>query len=165
MTSNLGNMSRKRVGYSISKQFHGTTAESVLAAQQAPTLRFAVPDTSKSYVVIGLDLDPPFPSFSFLGPALHWVQSGYKVTPGSTILTTNAPFVSNYIGPAPPLGGAPHRYTFFLYEEPGRFDPEAHAPPNGTTMGIWKRLRISLDDLEKRLKLGLVIAANYFTSI
>ena len=39
-------------------------------AQTAPELSFNV--TSGTYMVIGLDIDAPFPSFNVLGPILHW---------------------------------------------------------------------------------------------
>lgn len=133
-------------------------------AQDAPTLAFTVPDASKSYLVIGLDLDAPFPSFAVLGPILHWVQSGFTASPGSNTLTTTAPFISDYIGPAPPPRSSPHRYSFFLYEEPVGLDPKAHAPLNGAKMGVKGRMFTSLDNWEKTLKLGPVLAMNYFNS-
>jgi hypothetical protein len=39
-------------------------------AQAPPELSFNV--TSGTYIVIGLDIDAPFPSFDLLGPILHW---------------------------------------------------------------------------------------------
>jgi hypothetical protein len=67
-------------------------------AQSAPEIFYAVPNSSATYMVVALDLDAPFPSFGALGPILHWIQPGFKASPNNT-LTSNEPFVANYIGP------------------------------------------------------------------
>jgi phosphatidylethanolamine-binding protein (PEBP) family uncharacterized protein len=126
-----------------------------------------VPSTSSTYLVIGLDIDAPFPSFDVLGPILHWVQPGLKAeepTGAATPLKVTQPFVANYIGPAPPPGSSPHRYIFFLYEQPADFDVAKHAPADGKPLSNWHRMRASLDDLEREYKLGPVLAVNYFKS-
>ncbi|KAJ5665071.1 uncharacterized protein N7477_007519 [Penicillium maclennaniae] len=94
-------------------------------AQTPPEFFFPGLDTSKTYLIVGLDIDAPFPSFGVLGPILHWIQPGVKITESST-LDTSAPFIANYIGPAPPPGSSPHRYIFFLYEEPAGFEPKKY---------------------------------------
>ena len=127
-----------------------------------------MPSTTGTYLVIGLDIDAPFPSFGVLGPILHWVQPGLKaetVEPGATpVLKATEPFVANYIGPAPPPGSSPHRYIFFLYEQPEGFDGAKYAPKDGQPLGNLQRRWASLDGLEREYKLGPVLAANYFTS-
>ena len=127
-----------------------------------------MPSTTGTYLVIGLDIDAPFPSFGVLGPILHWVQPGLKaetVKPGATpVLKATEPFVANYIGPAPPPGSSPHRYIFFLYEQPEGFDGAKYAPKDGQPLGNLQRMWASLDGLEREYKLGPVLAANYFTS-
>ncbi|KAJ5381712.1 Phosphatidylethanolamine-binding protein PEBP [Penicillium cataractarum] len=132
-------------------------------AQSPPELAFTGLDSSKTYLVVSLDIDAPFPSFDVLGPILHWIQPGVKVTESGTLDTT-APFVANYIGPAPPPGSSPHRYIFFLYEEPAGFEAKAHAPPNGQKLGNWNRMRYDLDAWAKKINLGSVVAFNYFNS-
>lgn len=136
----------------------------IAEAQQAPTLTFAVPDPDKRYFAICMDLDAPFPSLPILGPILHWSQSGFKVEAASSTLTTPAPFVADYIGPAPPPGSSPHRYAFFLFDEPVGFEPKQYAPANGAKLSATKRMFFSLDNWAKQIKLGPAIAANYFTS-
>lgn len=135
-------------------------------AQEAPELTFDVPNPEGTYLVVSLDIDAPFPSFAVLGPILHWIQSGLKPAQknGKLSLTATDPFVADYIGPGPPPGSAPHRYCFFLYEQPAGFDAKAHAPPDGAKMGVWGRMRYSLDDWERQVNLGPILAANYFTS-
>jgi phosphatidylethanolamine-binding protein (PEBP) family uncharacterized protein len=113
-------------------------------------------------LVVGLDIDAPFPSFGVLGPILHWIQPGLKDNDGQ--LDKTEPFVANYIGPAPPPGSSPHRYVFFLYEQPTGFDGQKYAPPNGQNLGNWHRMRYDLDAWEKEVHLGSVLAVNYFTS-
>ncbi|KAL6253402.1 hypothetical protein RBB50_001126 [Rhinocladiella similis] len=133
-------------------------------AQTAPSISYAGLDSSKSYMVVCLDIDAPFRSFDILGPILHWIQPGFTVIHGSAELSSTAPFVVNYIGPAPPPGAAPHRYCFFLYEQPSGFDGKQYAPPNGQKLSNWSRMRYSLDAWEKKTGLGTAVAVNYFTS-
>ncbi|KJZ77692.1 hypothetical protein HIM_02869 [Hirsutella minnesotensis 3608] len=131
-------------------------------AQEAPQLRFQAANPDGTYLIMSLDIDAPFPSLDVLGPALHWIQPGLKAD--GAALTAREPFVANFVGPAPPPGSAPHRYCFFLYEQPAGFDAKAHAPANGAKMGIWGRMRFSLDDWERKIGLGPILAANYYTS-
>ena len=132
-------------------------------AQEPPKLSFDGADKNGKYMVVALDMDAPFPSFDVLGPILHWIQPGLTAgTDGA--LATPDPFVANYIGPAPPPGSAPHRYCFFLYEQPSAFDGSAHAPANGAKLGNWPRMFYSLDAFEQKVNLGPILAANYFTS-
>ncbi|KAJ6442174.1 protease inhibitor (Tfs1) [Purpureocillium lavendulum] len=135
-------------------------------ARSAPELSFEVPNPEATYLVMGIDIDAPFVSMPVLGPILHWIQPGLKAETkdGKTVLTAKEPFVSDYIGPGPPPGSGPHRYCFFLYEQPAGFDGKAHAPPEGAKMGSFARMWFSLDDWEKKVGLGKIIAANYFTS-
>jgi hypothetical protein len=114
-------------------------------------------------MVVALDLDAPFPSFSVLGPVLHWIQPGFKPGPGNT-LTSSEPFIANYAGPAPPPGSAPHRYVFLLFEQPDAFNGNRYAPTGGAPVGIWPRMRYDLDTWQKTAKLDEPLAVNYFLS-
>ncbi|RDW62115.1 hypothetical protein BP6252_11548 [Coleophoma cylindrospora] len=160
------NDSTKLLGVTVGS--HKITPGQYLAkeeAQVAPKLSFNV--TSGTYMVIALDLDAPFPSFKLLGPILHWVQPGLSPSPkdnGVAEFTIGSPFVANYIGPAPPPGSSPHRYAFFLYEQPPGFDGSKYAPADGKNLSNWHRMRYNLEAFEKQAKLGPIIAANYFCS-
>lgn len=132
-------------------------------AQSPPELSFPGASPDKTYFVVGLDIDAPFPSFDVLGPILHWIQPGVKVTESSG-LDISGPFVANYIGPAPPPGSSPHRYIFFLYEEPAGFDLKKYAPVDGKPLGNWHRMRYDFDSWAKEINLGPLVAFNYFTS-
>ncbi|KIM98724.1 hypothetical protein OIDMADRAFT_43542 [Oidiodendron maius Zn] len=135
-------------------------------AQSAPELSFA--GTTGTYLVIGLDIDAPFPSFDILGPILHWIQPGLKpeiAADGTTRLSAaGTPFVANYIGPAPPPPSSPHRYVFLLYEQPEGFDGAKFAPRGGKKLSNMHRMRFDLAAWEKKANLGPVIASNYFVS-
>ncbi|GJN82013.1 protease inhibitor (Tfs1) [Purpureocillium lilacinum] len=135
-------------------------------AQSAPELIFEGADPAATYLIMCVDIDAPFVTLPVLGPILHWIQPGLKaeIKDGKSVLTAKEPFVSDYIGPAPPPGSGPHRYCFFLYEQPAGFDGKAHAPADGAKMSNWSRMRFSLDDWEKKAGLGKIIAANYYTS-
>lgn len=122
-------------------------------------------------MVIGLDIDAPFPSFGVLGPILHWIQPDLQPDADAgtdqlkTLKTTSGSgFVANYIGPAPPPGSAPHRYVFLLYEQPRGFDVGKYAPADGQELGLWGRVRWDLAQWEREVGLGEVRAANYFRS-
>lgn len=100
-----------------------------------------------------------------LGPVLHWIQPGFRVGSNDAgSLTSSAPFVCNYIGPAPPPPSSPHRYAFFLYEQPEGFDGAKYAPAGGKEVGVWGRVRYDLDSWAKEIGLGPVLACNYFKS-
>ena len=118
--------------------------------------------------MVALDIDAPFPSWAGLGPIQHWIQSGLRVEQDSSdtknLKATNVPFIADYIGPAPPPGSAPHRYVFFLYNEPADFDVKKHAPPEGKHVGNFKRMWYKLETFEREANLGPIIAANYFVS-
>jgi hypothetical protein len=75
-------------------------------AQSAPEISFAVPNPAATYIVVALDLDAPFPSFGALGPIEHWVQPGFKADENN-VLTTNEPFVANYIPPGKSTSDCP----------------------------------------------------------
>ncbi|KAJ5350036.1 Phosphatidylethanolamine-binding protein PEBP [Penicillium brevicompactum] len=130
-------------------------------AQEAPKLFFAGAKPNTKYVIVSLDIDAPFPSFGVLGPILHWIQSDVKIT-DSSLLEFDAPFVANWIGPAPPPGSAPHRYIFFLYEQPETFDLKDHAPADGKELSVWSRMWYNLDGWAEEVKLGSPVAFNYF---
>ncbi|KAI9931240.1 hypothetical protein ASPWEDRAFT_166813 [Aspergillus wentii DTO 134E9] len=136
-------------------------------AQLPPELSFTAPSLNGTYMVVSLDIDAPFPSWGVLGPILHWIQPGLQPVSSNQDTFTfraTAPFVANYIGPAPPPGSSPHRYAFFLYEQPPGFDGKKYAPSNGQNLGNWNRMRYDLGAWEKEIKLGPVLAANYFVS-
>ncbi|EKV12878.1 Protease inhibitor (Tfs1), putative [Penicillium digitatum PHI26] len=132
------------------------------AAQEPPKLSFTGANPTSTYLVVSLDIDAPFPSFGILGPILHWIQSDIKVT-SEGALEFDAPFVANYIGPAPPPVSAPHRYLFFLYEQPADFDLKAYAPASGKKLSNSNRIRYDLDAWAEEIKLGPLVAFNYFT--
>jgi phosphatidylethanolamine-binding protein (PEBP) family uncharacterized protein len=112
--------------------------------------------------MICLDIDAPFPSFSPLSPALHWLQSGFVGDASTGNLTSPDPAIAFYAGPGPPPISGPHRYIFFLYEQPADFDPKTYIKPSG--WGIRDRMRWDFAAFEKQAKLGPAVAATYFFS-
>ncbi|KAF7888627.1 uncharacterized protein EAF02_003168 [Botrytis sinoallii] len=134
-------------------------------AQTTPSLSLPAPTPTPSttYLLIMLDLDAPFPSLPLLGPILHWIQPGYTTNP-TGLLTTTEPFIANYIGPAPPPGSAPHRYSFYLFEQPEDFNGGKYAPSGGKPLSNWYRMRFDLDGWQKMAGLGEPVAVNYFLS-
>jgi phosphatidylethanolamine-binding protein len=139
----------------------------IAEAQNEPT--FTLPPTLKpsnkdtTYVLISLDLDAPFPSFSILGPILHKLRPNMKACENGD-LKSETPPIAEYIGPAPPPGSGPHRYAFFLYEQPATFDARKFAAPNGKDFPVTKRMFYGLDAFEREAKVGKILACNYFRS-
>ncbi|KAH8892209.1 PEBP-like protein [Thozetella sp. PMI_491] len=133
-------------------------------ALSAPEVFYPAGSPEKTYIVVCLDLDPPFASFPFAGPINHWTQSGFRLasSEGNGKLETSDPFVINYLRPGPPPGAGPHRYLFLLYEQPGSFDVKAHAP--GKEISVPARIRYNLDAWEQKVGLSEVLAATYFKS-
>jgi phosphatidylethanolamine-binding protein (PEBP) family uncharacterized protein len=118
-------------------------------------------------MVICLDPDAPHPSAGFLGPVLHWLQTGLvQAADGSNrfVVSASEPFISDYAPPGPPPFSPPHRYCFLLYEQPEGFDVRKHILADGAKMGVWARMWYSLDEWERTAGLGEVVAANYFVS-
>ncbi|KAH0595048.1 hypothetical protein MHUMG1_07347 [Metarhizium humberi] len=135
-------------------------------ARDEPVVRFDGANTSTKYMVVCLDLDAPHPSFPFLSPILHWIQPGLQAANegGQRVLRASEPSISDYAPPGPPPGSPPHRYCFFLHEQPASFDGSKYTSGDGAKMGLWSRMRYSLDAAEKELGLGPIVATNYFTS-
>lgn len=129
-----------------------------------PQLSYPAAAPSATYMVICLDLDAPFPSFNPLSPILHWLQPGLKLSGTEGALECGEPWVVNYAPPGPPPISSPHRYVYFLYEQPAGFDGSQHAPPDGQLVGIGPRVRWSLDEWEEKIKLGPVLAVNFHNS-
>ncbi|KAK5044367.1 hypothetical protein LTR84_011317 [Exophiala bonariae] len=133
-------------------------------AVSVPEISLTTDDPAGRYVTVCVDLDGPYPSFPFLSPILHWVQSDLQASRSTKALTTEKPFIANYIGPGPPPGSSPHRYVFLLYNQPEEFDLKLYAPPGGKEYGNMARMRYDLAAFEEKAKLGKPIAVNYFTS-
>ncbi|EME80522.1 uncharacterized protein MYCFIDRAFT_31574, partial [Pseudocercospora fijiensis CIRAD86] len=132
-------------------------------ARTAPHLIFPLSKPDKTYLIIALDLDALFVNIPILGPILHWIQPGLKAS-ADNVLTTNEPFVADYIGPAPPPLSGPHRYCFFLYEQPENFDGRKYAPPNGGKLSAMKRMRFDVEGFENEVGLGVIVGCAYFRS-
>ncbi|KAH8697884.1 putative phosphatidylethanolamine-binding protein [Talaromyces proteolyticus] len=136
-------------------------------AQSPPTLKLppSLVDSNKKYILVAIDIDAPFPSWRGLGPILHWVQPGFKHDPETGNLTTSEPFITNYIGPAPPPPSSPHRYCFFLYEQPESLVVSEHAPKGGKKVGNAARMWFDLEGYESKIGLkGGIVAGNWFVS-
>jgi phosphatidylethanolamine-binding protein (PEBP) family uncharacterized protein len=137
---------------------------SLAEAQETPTL--VLPTASgrtQKYIVVCIDIDPPFPSWSALGPALHWLQDGLAVDAASGgSLASSDPVIAFWAAPGPPPISSPHRYMFFLYEQPADFDRKRFTKASG--YGIRDRMRWDLSKFEKQTNLGAPVAATYFLS-
>ncbi|KAK3379047.1 phosphatidylethanolamine-binding protein [Lasiosphaeria ovina] len=148
---------------------------------------------SPRFIVTSIDLDPPFPSFPFLGPILHGLQADLRL--GTAALDPDDEFIplepavpndssSNssggvvaWVRPAPPGLSGPHRYVSLLWEQPAGLTPDrirdalgfagATAAPEDeageNALGLMQRVRFDMEGLEKKLGLGRVVAGNYFT--
>ena len=139
-------------------------------AASTPTLYHSA--SSGKFVACCLDLDGPFPSFPFLSPIAHCIQS--DLVPSSPPTTTDdgtkyelkvegdvKPIIA-YTGPRPPPLSAPHRYVFLLYEQPIDFEKSKLGLPEA--LGIKDRMMWNQSEFEKKAGLERVVAGNYFVS-
>lgn len=134
-------------------------------AQSTPIFSWSGAVPGKSYLLLALDLDAPFPFLPVLGPILHGMLPGLKASAGSSELSAEAPPVAGYIGPAPPPLSGPHRYVFFLYEQPAAFDAKNFTPQKeGQAFPMTQRIRFDLDNFVKEAGLGEVLAGGWFES-
>ncbi|KAM3439607.1 hypothetical protein MY4824_002599 [Beauveria thailandica] len=154
-------------------------------AKPLPQIRLPVgmsppPAPSARYVVVCMDFDAPYPALPCFGPVLHWIQADLVVASSSSddaagVAATTLEVadgssggrIAEYLSPNPPPGSAPHRYGFYLYEQPEGFDATqwmARAPGRQGKMGNCKRIRYGLDGWARKAGLGAIVAANYFTS-
>ncbi|PVI02564.1 PEBP-like protein [Periconia macrospinosa] len=140
-------------------------------AQSAPTLFLKSPTPSKSYLTISLDPDAPFPSFAFLGPILHGIQTdlvpeGDPDAEGYVKLTSSVKDVAEWTAPAPPKISGPHRYVFLTWEQPeGVSDKTVRELlhwKEGEKVGLGKRVRWNEEDFEQRVGLKDVVASGWF---
>ncbi|KKK15460.1 hypothetical protein P175DRAFT_0439331 [Aspergillus ochraceoroseus IBT 24754] len=129
--------------------------------QNAPKICFPNSSSTVTYAVVCVDIDPPFPSWSVLGAALHWLRTGLTATvDGEMKHADNIPALANYMGAGPPPGSSPHRYLFILYEQGPGFDINKW----GRSFSILNRMRFDLDKFETDTGLGKIVAATYFLS-
>jgi hypothetical protein len=167
----LGNSFREPVSFSFHTSLH-LNLSPILYPQIKLTilpppdaLPAAIASPSQTYLIICLDLDPPFASFPFAGPINHWLQSGFRLSPPSSStsnLTTTDPFIINYFRPGPPPGAGPHRYLFLFYEQPESFDVKEYAPKDRKEVSVLPRIRWDLEAWERRVGVRGYVAANWF---
>lgn len=73
--------------------------------------------------------------------------------------------MAGYIGPAPPPLSAPHRYLFFLYEQPADFDAKKFMPQKeGQEFPMIRRVMFDPDKFVQAAGLGEVVAGSWFES-
>lgn len=146
-----------------------------LAAKDTPSLSVASslvkPHDGDKYIVICLDLDAPFLSFSVLSPVAHWIQTDLVAAQtnsedGFTKLETDVRCIMPYIGPGPPPPSAPHRYVFMLWEQPAAIsaDSVSEALSLPAEPGLTARIRWDQSSVETKLGLGEPLAVNYFVA-
>lgn len=140
-------------------------------AQSPPTLRLKIPSPGKLYIALSLDPDAPFPSFPFLAPILHGLQTNLIPTgdPDAEGYVKLEPSVKDLVGwvaPAPPKISSPHRYVFLLWEQPERTSDQ-HVKKlitsrEGAVVGRLNRIRWNQEDFENRAGLADTVAGGFF---
>ncbi|TRX93022.1 hypothetical protein FHL15_006160 [Xylaria flabelliformis] len=145
---------------------------SIPQATPTPTLSIAAstlksePDTK--YIAVSLDLDPPFPSFPFLGPILHGIHidlvPGTPDSDGFAPLEGSKDWLVSYLAPGPPKPSSAHRYIFLVFEQPKALDGAKIKSLAGLAeeVKLTGRLWWNEETFEKKLGLGDVLAGNYW---
>src|SRR5215469_4975750 len=124
-------------------------------AVSMPTLYHSA--SSGKFIACCIDLDAPFPSFPFLSPIVHCIQS--DLVPSSPTITDDETKyelkvdgdvkpINAYAGPRPPPISAPHRYVFLLYEQPTNFEKSNLGLPE--EFGIKDRMMWNQNEFEKK---------------
>ncbi|KAI0420288.1 PEBP-like protein [Xylaria grammica] len=145
---------------------------SIEQATPTPTLSIAKDalkaEPGTKYVAVSIDLDAPFPSWSFLGPILHGIHidlvAGAPDADGFAPLEGASEWLVPYLPPGPPKPSSAHRYVFLVFEQPQGLDADKVrsllklAPEVKLTARLWWNQESS----EKKLGLGEVLAGNYF---
>ncbi|KAF2964932.1 hypothetical protein GQX73_g8651 [Xylaria multiplex] len=153
---------------------HTEAAGNLSIEQATPTPTLSIhkdalkPDPSTKYIAVSIDLDAPFPSWSFLGPILHGIHidlvPGAADADGFHPLEGASEWLVPYLPPGPPKPSAAHRYVFLVFEQPQDLDAAKLksvlklAPEVKLTGRLWW----NQESAEKKLGLGEVLAGNHF---
>ncbi|KAJ9636785.1 hypothetical protein H2201_003038 [Coniosporium apollinis] len=129
----------------------------------------AIPSgTTGPYMVVMTDPDAPSPQNRSSSEILHWIQLDISLTANASpsesgvafpyvLANTSNPLVP-YAPPQPPAGSDPHRYIFFLWEQ-----PEGFALPEGyTQFNATNRRLFNVSGFAAAAGLPEPLAANYF---
>ncbi|KAI0525545.1 PEBP-like protein [Xylaria bambusicola] len=143
-------------------------------ATPAPTLSIATSalksEPGIKYLAISVDLDAPFPSWSFLSPILHGLH--FDLVPGTpdadgfVPLEGGSEWLVPWLPPGPPKPSSAHRYVFLVFEQPKELD----AAKIRTSLKLAQEVKLTArlwwneEDAEKKLGLGEVLAGNYFNT-
>jgi len=140
-------------------------------AAKAPTFSIAegAAKPGQKYIIVGLDLDAPFPSFPIMSPVLHSLEVSAEVLGSAAAgwyAVQSGEVIFAYIAPGPPPGSGPHRYVFAVYEQPAGSTAESvkKALGLGTEPSAFSRPRWDQADCETKLGLGKIVAGNYWTT-
>jgi len=96
--------------------------------KSAPTL-IVVPANSSvalngNYTVAMVDADVV--GSSEVSQTRHWLVNDVSITNSSEVDVKSAKVITDYAGPAPPVGSGPHRYVILIYTQPANFTPPAN---------------------------------------
>ncbi|KAI0814344.1 PEBP-like protein [Xylaria sp. FL0064] len=141
-------------------------------ATPTPTLSIAASalksEPGTKYVLVSVDLDAPFPSWSFLGPILHGLHfdlvAGAPGEDGFAPLEGGSDWVVPWLPPGPPKPSSAHRYVFMLFEQP----KELNAAKIKSSLKLAEEVKLTSRlwwneaDAEKKLGLGESLAGTYF---
>ncbi|KAI0977127.1 PEBP-like protein [Xylaria arbuscula] len=153
---------------------HSKAGDNLTIAQATPTPTFSIAasalksEPGTKYVVISVDLDAPFPSWSFLGPILHGLHfdlvAGTPGDDGFAPLEGGSEWVVPWLPPGPPKPSSAHRYVFLVFEQPQGLDAAKirSSLKFAEEVKLTARLWWNEADAEKKLGLGEILAGNYF---
>lgn len=141
--------------------------------KDAPTYwlsKSLVKDSASKFILVFIDLDPPFPSTPFLGPGVHALQTDLQVTgepnsDGYLKLESPIPPIVPYAGAGPPPLSAPHRYHFMIWEQPAAVEAAKLKLDLGFKGEVGLTSRVLWDEVAFETKAGLSdepLAGTYF---
>ncbi|KAJ3483643.1 hypothetical protein NLI96_g6172 [Meripilus lineatus] len=80
-----------------------------------------------SFVIASIDLDAPSPQAPTLSPIRHLLGGNFHPVPGGQgiqDLVNSTVALTDWLQPTPPAGSDPHRYVFFLFNQPKGFNQQ-----------------------------------------
>jgi phosphatidylethanolamine-binding protein (PEBP) family uncharacterized protein len=148
-----------------------TKAES----RDAPTYwlsKSLVKDSTTKFILVCIDLDPPFPSAPFFGPGAHSLQTDLQVSgepdgDGFVKLESSVSPIIPYVGAGPPPLSAPHRYYFMIWEQPSAVEAVKLKLDLGYKGEVKLTGRVLWDEVAFEAKAGLSdkpLAGTFYTA-
>jgi len=125
------------------------------------TIVTAAASLTGNFTLVMADADVVGTDEATAGQTRHWLVNGVTLISTSStsfnVSTSSGVAVTQYAGPAPPIGSGPHRYVLLLLPQSSTFSPPANLSQPNVPVSLF-----NLTGYIKSSHLGAPIAAMYF---